>query len=154
NVTRYATDFDNLRQTTTEAAGSGVERATTATFNAVGFVSQVTDALNHATTYVSDTLYRVATVLSSLHEQVARQTYDSVGNVLSYFNGYSSISNLFDGLDRQYKATDANSNSQSAKLDGFDNAKGNVDGRGIETNSVFNKLGQKTYDIDNSGNPT
>jgi RHS repeat-associated protein len=138
---------------------------TLTTYNKVGDVITVTDALNRTTSYAYDALDRQISVTDALG-YTSTNTYNAVGNILTTTDALNrTTSYSYDNLNRQISTTNALNQTQSVTYDSVGNTLTTTDELGRTTSygydlvdrqtTITNPLGQiTTTSYDSEGNVT
>ncbi len=155
--------YDNLnRRIQVKDASNAL---TLTTYNKVGDVLSVTDALNRTTSYAYDALDRQISVTDALG-YTNTNTYNAVGNILTTTDALNrTTSYSYDNLNRKISTTDALNQTQSVTYDRVGNTLTTTDELGRTTNygydsldrqtTITNPLGQiTTTSYDSEGNVT
>jgi RHS repeat-associated protein len=134
--------YDNLnRRTQVKDASNAL---TLTTYNKVGDVITVTDALNRTTSYAYDALSRQIGVTDALNH-TNLTSYNAVGNILTTTDALNrTTSYSYDNLNRQISTTDALNQTQSVTYDRVGNTLTTTDELGRTTSYGYDSLDRQT----------
>lgn len=127
----------------------GIPATTVIGYDAAGRRIEQTDAENHTTRYVYDSLNRVVTTISPAGVAIT-QTYDAAGRVVSTTNNLNQVIVMtYDDLDRLISIKDAEQNSISYIYDVSGNQIAVIDANGIRTSYDYDDLNRPIRVIEN-----
>ncbi|WP_124553554.1 RHS repeat domain-containing protein [Methylophilus methylotrophus] len=149
-ITSYQYDRKGLLKTTTEDA-TGINRITSAIYDAFGRVTQTTDGRNNLTQYSYDRLGRTVTTTNALSQNTTI-TYDAFDRKVSQVDARGNTTSwVYDAANRRMTMTTAEGISVVTERNVFGEVVKVTDGRGSITSYQYNTDGQLIKTIEDSG---
>jgi RHS repeat-associated protein len=147
NRTEYTYDALNRRIQVKDAQGA----ITKTTYDQVGDVLSVTDALNRTTSFVYDALNRQISQTDALG-YTSSVAYNAIGNIISTTDALSRTTSFgYDNLNRRISSTDALGQTQSVTYDIVGNVLSTTDELGRTSSFGYDSVDRRTSSTDPLG---
>jgi YD repeat-containing protein len=149
-ITNYQYDRKGLLKMTTENS-AGINRITSAIYDAFGRVTQATNGRNNVTTFSYDRLDRTVTTTDAL-SQGSTVTYDAFDRKVSVRDARGNTTSWsYNATNRTMTMTTAENISVVTTVNTFGEVVKVMDGRGSETTYTYNADGQLTSTVEDRG---